>query len=168
MMVATRRRNIVVNGDLNAVSLKEHLGALVKTSGALTALLITKEGHGIAEAGDTSYLNTTAMAALVAGMFSATREVARMVGEQQFSILLQQGETRHIHISLVTNSAMMIVIFEDYQRIGRVRHEAKKMGALVGQVLAKGTDKAKVSEELSVPEFKEYALNLIDRIFAMK
>lgn len=118
----------------------------------------------MAEAGDTSYLNTTAMAALVAGMFSATREVARMVGEQQFSILLQQGESRHIHISLVTDSVMMVIVFEDYQRIGRVRHEARKTGdKLVKMLTKKSTDAA---EDLSVPEFKEYALNLIDRIFA--
>jgi len=137
---------------------------LVNASGALTALLISKEGHAMAEAGDTSYLNTTAMAALVAGMFSATREVARMVGEQQFSILLQQGENRHIHISLVTDSFMMVVVFEDYQRIGRVRHEARKSGdKLVKTLSRRGTEKA---DDLSVPEFKEYALNLIDRIFA--
>ncbi len=100
------------------------LRKVVSNSEAITALLITKEGTGIAEAGDVSYLNTTAMAALVAGMFSATREVARMVGEKQFSILLQQGEKRHIHISLIPESTMMVIIFENYQRIGLVRHEA--------------------------------------------
>ena len=108
-------------GDTNAI-----LSELVQRSGALTAMIITKEGVSIDEAGDTSYLNTTALAALVAGMFSATREVARLVGEQQFSILLQQGETRHIHISLIHDSKMMVIIFEDYQRIGLVRHEARK------------------------------------------
>lgn len=138
---------------------------LVNASGALTALLISKEGHAMAEAGDTSYLNTTAMAALVAGMFSATREVARMVGEQQFSILLQQGESRHIHISLVTDSVMMVIIFEDYQRIGRVRHEARKAGEKIIRVLVTKKSEASATD-ISVPEFKEYALNLIDRIFA--
>jgi|GEM_PF-5236733 len=49
------------------------LSSLIERSGALTALLVSKEGMVITEAGDTSYLNTTAMAALVAGMFSAQR-----------------------------------------------------------------------------------------------
>lgn len=152
------------------VRLAAALYDLVNDSGALTALLITKEGHAMAEAGDTSYLNTTAMAALIAGMFSATREVARMVGEQQFSILLQQGSSRHIHISLVTDSVMMVVVFEDYQRIGRVRHEARKTGdKLIGMLRAAATrDAHQVAGEISVPEFKEYALNLIDRIFTAK
>jgi len=60
---------------------REILNRLIAARDARTGLLITKEGTAIAQAGDTSYLSTTAMAALVAGMFSATKEVARMVGE---------------------------------------------------------------------------------------
>jgi predicted regulator of Ras-like GTPase activity (Roadblock/LC7/MglB family) len=143
------------------------LSELVQKSGALTTMLITREGVSIEEAGDTSYLNTTAMAALVAGMFSATREVARLVGEEQFSILLQQGENRHIHISLVHDSKMMVVVFEDYQRIGLVRHEARKAGEAISMVLSRG-NKPEDEGEIATPQFKEYALNLIDRIFETK
>ena len=146
-------------------SSKAPLVTLVEETDALTALLITKQGTVINEAGQTESLNTTAMAALVAGMFSATREVARMVGEKQFSILLQQGETRHIHISLVTDSAMMVVVFEDNQRIGRVRYAAKKAGETLARILMKENDNPSTHSDLSVPQFKEYALNLIDQIF---
>ena len=139
------------------------LAMLVRQTNALTALLITKEGTVISEAGDTRSLNTTAMAALVAGMFSATREVARMVGEKQFSILLQQGEQRHIHISLVTDSTMMVIVFEDYKRIGKVRHEARRAGEALAQRLKE--EKRGLADDISVPQFKEYALNLIDQIF---
>ncbi len=147
---------------------EEPLGRLVEKAEAMTALLISKEGNNLAEAGDTTYLNTTAVAALIAGMFTATREVARMVGERQFSILLQQGENRHIHISLVTAQVMMVVVFEDYQRIGRVRHEARRVGAEVTELLLNRRDAEVAKEDISVPEFKEYALNLIDRIFVEK
>ncbi len=152
---------------------KEILRELVISSGAMTSLLITKEGHMIAEAGDVSYLNTTAMAALVAGMFSATREVARMVGEKHFSILLQQGEKRHIHISLVTDSTMMLIIFEDYARVGLVRHTARKTGKelIISLIETERIQKMPLENEdqneplVEMPTFKEYALNLIDRIF---
>ncbi len=147
---------------------RDALATLVTSSGAKTALLITKEGIHLEEAGDTSYLNTTALAALIAGMFSATREVARIVGEQQFSILLQQGESRHIHISLVTDATMMVVVFEDYQRIGRVRHEARKVGSRLAEILHHRNDRDQARKEISVPQFKEYALNLIDQIFTKR
>ena len=104
------------------------LDEMIHASGAMTAVLVTKEGYNMVNAGDVSYLNTTALAALVAGMFSATRAVATMVGEKQFSILLQQGKTRNIHISLINDSIMMVVVFENQQRIGKVRLEAHRAG----------------------------------------
>ena len=151
----------------DSYSAKQLLWDLVNKSGALTAMLITKEGVSITEAGDISYLDITAMAALVAGMFSATREVARMVGEEHFSILLQQGENRHIHISLIHDSKMMVIVFEDYQRIGMVRLEARRTGEALSRALARG-EEPEDTGEIATPEFKEYALNLIDRIFETK
>ena len=148
--------------------LRKILGDLIDASGAMTVLVVTKEGAALAAAGNTSYMNTTAMAALVAGMFSATREVARMVGEHQFSILLQQGESRHIHISLVTDATMMVIVFEDYQRIGRVRLEARKAGEQLAAFLAADRSRDRARDDLAAPQFKEYALNLIDSIFVSK
>ena len=141
------------------------LEELLAASQSLTALLITKQGTVVASAGDTTYFNTTAMAALIAGMFTATREVARMVGENQFSILLQQGELRHIHISLVTGDTMLIIVFEDHNRIGLIRHNARKMGLKLSAALAASQEKQRAGREIVLPQFKEYALNLIDQIF---
>ena len=146
-------------------SYEKILSTLIKEAGALTVLLITRQGTTVATAGNTSYLDTTAMAALVAGMFSATREVARIVGESQFSILLQQGEKRHIHISLIGEQTMMVVIFEDQNHIGKIRLCAKKVASAVLKAMTGPTEKERVSGDISLPEFREYALNLIDRIF---
>ncbi len=141
------------------------LHELVRDAGALTVLLVTRQGNVLATAGDTSYLNTTAMAALVAGMFSATHEVARIVGEDQFSILLQQGEKRHIHISLLGREKMMVVVFEDHNRIGKIRLCARRVAEKIAQLLEGPAEEERVGHEISVPQFREYALNLIDRIF---
>ncbi len=165
---ALKRELMMMESSESDGNLKHLLSRLVEKSGALTALLVTKEGVPLTEAGDTSYLNTTAMAALVAGMFSATREVARMVGEKQFSILLQQGDNRHIHISLIHDSRMMVIVFEDYQRIGLVRYEARRMGEEIGKALIDQEQKRGEVSDIATPQFKEYALNLIDRIFETK
>lgn len=149
-------------------AIKGLLAELVKRSEAITALLISREGICISKAGKVETLNSTALAALVAGMFAATREVANIVGEEQFSILLQQGEKRHIHISLIGQRNMMIVVFEDYRRIGRVRHEARSIGPDLVRILeSREKSQKEDSGDISIPEFKEYALNLIDRIFVV-
>jgi len=144
------------------------LDELIANSGAMTAVLVTKEGYNMVSAGDVSYLNTTALAALVAGMFSATRAVATMVGEKQFSILLQQGKTRNIHISLINDSIMMVIVFENHQRIGKVRMEAQKAGDAMIAILAAPEPGEEKRPDLAAPEFKEYALALVDMIFSAK
>ncbi len=145
---------------MNVAKAAPVLQDLLRRTGSLVVFLVTRRGAVLAEEGDTATINGTALAALVAGMFSATREVARMVGERQFSILLQQGQTRHIHISLVTDDMMMVVVFEDYQRIGRIRFEARKVRDLLLDSLPD-----QISPTTHRGEFREVAMNLIDRIF---
>jgi predicted regulator of Ras-like GTPase activity (Roadblock/LC7/MglB family) len=153
-------------GAVGAIT--ERLNELVERTRSITALLISHEGSSIAEAGNTASLNTTALAALIAGMFTATREIARMVGEHQFSILLNQGESRHIQISLVGDHALMVVVFEDYASIGRVRFEARRLGLEIQTLLDTRLSEQVIREDISLPQFKQYALNLIDRIFVTK
>lgn len=149
-------------------SINGTLAELVEKTEALTALLISRHGICLGQAGGGAKLNTTALAALVAGMFSATKEVANIVGEEQFSILLQQGEKRHIHISLIGEKSMMVIVFEDYSRIGRVRLAAKKISPALVQLINKDRkDSTNAIQDISIPDFKEYALNLIDRIFVI-
>lgn len=144
------------------------LSELVHNTEALTALLISRQGICLGQSGSGTKLNATALAALVAGMFSATKEVANIVGEEQFSILLQQGEKRHIHISLIGEKSMMVIVFEDYSRIGRVRLAAKRISHTLVKLLNKNNAKAvDAAQDLSIPDFKEYALNLIDQIFVI-
>ena len=154
----------MIHEDRAQVVLEE----LTERSGALTALVVTKNGIALATAGDTSYLDTTALAALIAGMFTATREVARLVGERRFSILLQQGETRHIHVGLITDTTMLVIVFEDHQRIGRVRHEARKAAEQLAAAVVARTEPKSSEQPLGSSEFKEVALNLIDQIFTTR
>ena len=148
------------------LSIDDVLSQLVQDTEALTALLISRHGICLGQSGNGTKLNATALAALVAGMFSATKEVANIVGEEQFSILLQQGKKRHIHISLIGNKSMMVIVFENYSRIGRVRLAAKKASRPLVELLNENRAKAEdAAQDLSIPDFKEYALNLIDQIF---
>ncbi len=157
----------VVTGNVGA-SINEILAELVGKTEALTALLISRHGICLGQAGGGARLNATALAALVAGMFSATKEVANIVGEEQFSILLQQGKKRHIHISLIGEKSMMVIVFEEYSRIGRVRLEAKRCSSALVQLVDRDRkDQEKAIQNISIPDFKEYALNLIDRIFVI-
>ncbi len=144
--------------------LTQKLTRLNQDADARTTMLITMQGNCVVSVGDLSYLNVPAISALVAGMFSATQEVARLVGEDHFSILLQQGEKRNIHISLIDNTIMLLIIFDDVMTMGKVRYVARK--AL--RDIADAYSYTKVDKQVDGEKFKEFAISLIDSIFDEK
>ena len=99
---------------------------LLKGAEAKCTLLVDKDGHLVTRQGFTHSLDTTALAALLAGSFASTREIARLVGEPEFSVLFHQGKKDHIHISLVGERSILVVIFDDRTPIGMVRLYARE------------------------------------------
>lgn len=102
------------------------LSRLIRDAQAKCVLLVDKDGHLITRQGFTQSLDTTALAALLAGSFASTREIARLVGEPEFSVLFHQGKKDHIHITLVGERTILAVIFDDRTTIGMVRLYAKE------------------------------------------
>ena len=64
--------------EINAALLR-----MIKKAEAKCALLVDKDGHLITRQGFTHSLDTTALAALLAGSFASTKEIARLVGERE-------------------------------------------------------------------------------------
>lgn len=110
------------------------ISKMLKGSEAKCALLVDKDGHLITRQGFTHSLDTTALAALLAGSFASTREIARLVGEDEFSVLFHQGKKDHIHMSLVGERSILVVIFDDRTTIGMVRLYAKDAAKELGAV----------------------------------
>ena len=109
---------------------------LIKKAEAKCALLVDKNGHLVTRQGFTQSLDTTALAALLAGSFASTSEIARLVGEPEFTVLFHQGKKDHIHISLVNEQTILAVIFDDRTTIGMVRLYVREAGAKLKEVLA--------------------------------
>jgi predicted regulator of Ras-like GTPase activity (Roadblock/LC7/MglB family) len=97
------------------------LREFLKMSNAKCALLIDREGHMVTRQGFTRDLDMDTISALVAGSFAATREMARVLGEDEFSVLFHQGKTDNIQLSLVGDRTLMTVIFDEATTVGMVR-----------------------------------------------
>jgi predicted regulator of Ras-like GTPase activity (Roadblock/LC7/MglB family) len=97
------------------------LEEFLRLAGASSIMLVDKEGHMITRAGKTPTFDTDTISALVAGSFSATREMARLLGEKEFSALYHQGERDNIQLSLVGDRTILTVIFDDSTTLGMVR-----------------------------------------------
>ena len=47
--------------------------------------------------------------------------MAKLIGEDSFSVLFHQGEERNIHLSVVGDTALMLTAFDDRTTLGLVR-----------------------------------------------
>ena len=97
------------------------LAEFLRLSGSKCALLIDKEGHLVTQQGEVKTINMDTISALVAGSFAATKEMAKLLGEDQFSCLFHQGERDNIQLSLVGDRTLLTILFDDRTTVGMVR-----------------------------------------------
>src|SRR5574341_1230645 len=125
---------------------------LLKGAEAKCVLLVDKDGYLVTRQGFTHSLDTTALAALLAGSFASTKEIARLVGEPEFSVLFHQGRKDHIHMSLVGDRSILVVIFDDRTTIGMVRLYAKETSIGLSTIFEKIKAKTSSSGRKSAVE----------------
>jgi predicted regulator of Ras-like GTPase activity (Roadblock/LC7/MglB family) len=138
---------------------------LLKGSEAKCALLVDKDGHLIARHGFTQTLDTTALSALMAGSFASTAEIAKLVGEPEFSVLFHQGKKDHIHMGLVGDRSILAVVFDDRTTIGMVRLYAKEAAEELQKVFETVLQKINSDDQGLSEEFTTSAENKLEDIF---
>lgn len=119
------------------------LSDFLDASGAKAVLMVDKEGHLVTKKGFTKTLDSDSMAALVAGAFASTREVAKLLGEQEFTVLFHQGVNEHIHITLVGERALIVIVFDERTTIGMVRLYATEVAQKVKDALDQAIERQK-------------------------
>ncbi|MFA4986666.1 MAG: roadblock/LC7 domain-containing protein [Candidatus Brocadiia bacterium] len=128
-----RRRLVFYENDIKDINAT--LEGLLKVSKAKAALLIDIDGHLVTKRGETASIDITSVAALVAGSFASTKQVATLLGEPEFSVLFHQGKQESIHISLIAERTMLVIMFDDSTTIGMVRLYANEVSRKIEDVL---------------------------------
>jgi len=67
--------------------------------------------------------------ALVAGAFASTREIARMLGEQEFKTMFQQGAKLNLFILQLETHDFLTVVFDENSTLGIVKLKSQQLGA---------------------------------------
>lgn len=140
------------------------LSKLIKGAEAKCALLVDKDGHLITRQGFTHSLDTTALGALLAGSFASTKEIAKLVGEPEFSVLFHQGKKDHIHMSIVGERSILVVIFDDRTTIGMVRLYAKEATGELSQIF-ENLSESEPDQSGVDSDFADVAQDRLDDIF---
>jgi predicted regulator of Ras-like GTPase activity (Roadblock/LC7/MglB family) len=118
---------------MDLVMSKESVTSIVRVfdehllrSGADCVLLVDQSGNLIVNRGDPSNLDVVALAALSAANFGATAEIAKLIGEEDFTLLFHKGKNENIHFSRVGKNYLLITLFNKDVSLGLIRLKVSK------------------------------------------
>ena len=75
------------------------------------------------------------LAALAAGNFGAVSTMAKMIGEEDFSLLFHKGEEESIHFSKVMENFLLITIFGSDMSLGFMRLKVNESIGKIKKIL---------------------------------
>jgi predicted regulator of Ras-like GTPase activity (Roadblock/LC7/MglB family) len=130
---------------------------LQKTEADLT-VVIDRGGNVISQFGDMDVTDVTVIAALAAGSFAATRELARRIGELEFNALYHQGNGTHMFMNSVDEDTIMITVFGRRTTVGLVRFYSTAAAQRLADILKSLRHKApmlKLAPISSAPVFAD-------------
>ncbi len=113
------------------------LADFLKKSEAELTVVIDRGGNVISQFGDRDIMDVTTIAALAAGSFAATRELARRIGEIEFNALYHQGNGSHMFMNSVDDDTIMITVFGPRTTVGLVRFYSTTAAQNVANLLKK-------------------------------
>lgn len=105
----------------NVATLDGMLTEFLKKAEADLTVVIDRGGNVISQCGDHNVMDVTIIAALAAGSFAATCELARRIGEVEFNALYHQGNGSHMFMNSVDEDTIMITVFGSRTTVGLVR-----------------------------------------------
>jgi len=105
-------------------ALREYFSEL----GLHCAALIDMAGNIVVEYNNGKLRNDIyALAALAAGNFAAVNEMAKIVGEKEFSLFFHKGERESIHFSKINDMFLLISVFGPETSLGFLRLRANEV-----------------------------------------
>lgn len=110
---------IITKDDLKKINF--FLDKVVSSSLAHSVLLIDRSGQLIAQYGDTMDIDILSLSALTAANFGATAEIAKMLGEEEFTLLFHKGKSENVYFTAIGEHVIMVTLFDDKTSLGLIR-----------------------------------------------
>jgi len=118
----------------------------------------------VTKVGSTGDIDLQSVSALVAGSYAATREMARLLGEDEFSVLFHQGKRDSIQLTLVGERTILATVFDERTTIGMVRlyatEASEKLAKIFDQILNRPA-----SDNPELQNFSQNAKGALDFFF---
>lgn len=157
--------NLVIS-DRELATISSLLSKLMNDTNATSAMLIDKSGQVVAVQGSGMRRNATTLGALLAVVFSSSREVAKLLDEKDFRNIFQQGVQENIYTSMVEEQWLLVIIFDKLTHIGLVKVLSKKASDELGRILERvRTDTSRTKSSVINLQFRSSVEDTIDLLF---
>ena len=90
-------------------------------SGADFVMIIDLSGNLILQKGTLEMDDSFSLAALSAANFAATAQIAKLIGEEDFSLLFHKGDKKNIHFSRLGKDYIILTLFDENVSLGLIR-----------------------------------------------
>ena len=159
------RRLVFYAADVDRIN--QALLAFVKKAGALSVMLIDQEGHLVSRQGFRGDGDTDgqALAALVAGSFVSTRQVAKILGESDFRVMSHQGPNTSIHLTLLGERTLQVAVFPSSVKVGMIQVLCKELSTQMEGILADAAKRAPDPAQQLGSNFSEAMKDQLDNLF---
>ncbi len=157
--------NLVIS-DRELSTISAVLTKLMNDTNATSTMLIDKSGQVVAVQGTGMRRNATTLGALLAGVFSSSREVAKLLNEKDFRNIFQQGVQENIYTSMVEEQWLLVIIFDKLTHIGLVKVLSKKASDELGRTLERvRNDTTRAKSSVLNRQFRSSVEDTIDLLF---
>jgi len=110
---------IITKEDLEKINF--FLNRVVTSSLAQSVLLIDRSGQLIAQYGNTLDIDILSLSALTAANFGATAEIAKILGEEEFTLLFHKGKSENVYFTALGDHVIMVTLFDEKTSLGLIR-----------------------------------------------
>lgn len=134
-------------------------------SNARCALVVDRSGQLVTTAGDRPTFDVTAFATLAAADFSANDQLARLIGERDFSTLFHQGERESMLLGDIARRVILVVLFDNRTTLGMVRLKMRSTVDELTRLFERMFSSAKAKPAGQAPALLGDLDDEIDRLF---
>ncbi|MEO5590037.1 MAG: roadblock/LC7 domain-containing protein [Gemmatimonadaceae bacterium] len=106
-------------------ALTQAVNRFLDETGVHSALIADRSGQLVATMGRPLTFDPTVFATLTAADFSANDQLARLIGETDFTTLFHQGEKESMYVADVARRLILVALFDNSTPIGLVRLKLK-------------------------------------------
>ena len=156
----------LIVGEEESQSIEECLARLMGETGATYIMLLDRAGQVLAWQGEGHRAEMTHLGALLAGTYASSREMARLLKEDSFRVLVQEGTREKIFTETVEDRWLLVVVFDHQAHLGLVKVLAKRATQSLAIVLHLVLERNQSKRTKMIGEMRRAAVDTIDLIFS--